>query len=52
MGTPEVTPTLTATKTVRAPAQRWRWFAPAIVIAWIVGMIDKVDMGVIAANNG
>ncbi|HSZ43332.1 MAG TPA: MFS transporter [Trebonia sp.] len=52
MGTPEVTPTLAATETVRAPAQRWRWFAPALVVAWIVGMIDKVGVGVIAANNG
>jgi predicted MFS family arabinose efflux permease len=36
----------------RAPAQRWRLFAPALVVAWIVGMIDKVGVGVIAANNG
>jgi MFS family permease len=52
MSTPEVTPALTGTETVRAPAKRWRWFAPAIVVAWIVGMIDKVGVGVIAANNG
>jgi hypothetical protein len=30
---------------VRAPAQRWRWFAPALVVPWIVGMIDKVGVG-------
>jgi MFS family permease len=52
MSTPKVSPTLTGTETVRVPAQRWRWFAPALVVAWIVGMIDKVGVGVIAANNG
>jgi hypothetical protein len=52
MSAPEVTPRLTAIETVRAPAQRWRWFAPALVVAWIVGMIDKVGVGVIAANSG
>jgi MFS family permease len=52
MSAPEVTSRLTAIKTVRAPAQRWRWFAPALVVAWIVGMIDKVGVGVIAANSG
>jgi MFS family permease len=52
MSTPKVTPTLTEAATVRAPAQRWRLFAPALVIMWIVGMIDKVGVGVIAANNG
>jgi MFS family permease len=52
MSTPEVTASLTGTEAGRAPAQRWRWFAPALVIAWIVGMVDKVGVGVIAANNG
>src|ERR1700742_4372050 len=52
MSTPKVSPTLTGTETVRVPAQRWRWFAPALVIAWIVGMVDKVGVGVIAANDG
>jgi MFS family permease len=52
MSAPEITPRLTAIETVRAPAQRWRWFAPALVVAWIVGMIDKVGVGVIAANSG
>jgi MFS family permease len=52
MSTPEVTPRLTAPEAGRIPAQRWRWAAPALVVAWIVGMVDKVGVGVIAANNG
>jgi sugar phosphate permease len=52
MATPEVTRTPAGAGTVRAPAQRWRWFAPALVVMWIVGMVDKVGVGVIAANNG
>ncbi|MCL2582441.1 MAG: hypothetical protein FWE35_08305 [Streptosporangiales bacterium] len=52
MGTPEVAPAPSGTAAGRAPGQRWRWFAPAIVLAWVVGMIDKVGVGVIAANKG
>jgi hypothetical protein len=51
----EITPTQTEAWEaggVHAPALRWRWFAPALVVMWIVGMIDKVGVGVIAANNG
>jgi MFS family permease len=32
-------------------AARWRLFAPALVIMWIVGMVDKVGVGVIATND-
>lgn len=52
MSTPEVSPKLAAPATGRVPSARWRWAAPAIVIAWIVGMVDKVGVGVIAANHG
>jgi MFS family permease len=51
MGTPEATRRLAEADTVRVPAQRWRRFAPAIIAMWIVGMIDKVGVGVIATNN-
>lgn len=51
MGTPEVTGTLAGTDTGRVPAQRWRRFAPALVAMWVVGMVDKVGVGVIATNN-
>lgn len=33
------------------PARRWRLFAPALVVMWIVGMVDKVGVGVIATNH-
>jgi MFS family permease len=52
MGTPEVTRRRASTGTVRVPAQRWRRFAPALIAMWIVGMIDKVGVGVIATNSG
>lgn len=51
MGTPELARTPAGTETGRAPAQRWRRFAPALVIMWVVGMIDKVGVGVIATND-
>lgn len=51
MGTPEVARELAGAGTGRAPAQRWRRFAPALVIMWIVGMVDKVGVGVIATND-
>lgn len=37
--------------TAGVPAVRWRLFAPALVVMWIVGMVDKVGVGVIATNH-
>lgn len=31
---------------------RWWLFTPALVIIWVVGMIDKTGIGIIAANKG
>jgi MFS family permease len=36
---------------VRRRAMRWWLFAPAIVVIWILGMIDKTGVGIIAANK-
>jgi MFS family permease len=33
-------------------SMRWWLFAPALVIIWIVGMIDKTGIGIIAADKG
>jgi MFS family permease len=35
----------------RFRAMRWWLFAPAIVVIWILGMIDKTGVGIIAANK-
>ncbi|HEX3790310.1 MAG TPA: MFS transporter [Pseudonocardiaceae bacterium] len=35
-----------------SPGVRWRMFAPAIVVIWIVGMIDKTGVGIIATDKG
>lgn len=35
----------------RLRAMRWWLFAPAIVVIWILGMIDKTGVGIIAANK-
>jgi MFS family permease len=42
----------TAVGTGTPGATRWRLFAPAVVVIWIVGMIDKTGVGIIAANKG
>jgi MFS family permease len=52
MSAPEISSARTGTKAGQGPSQRWLWFAPALVVMWIVGMIDKVGVGVIAANGG
>lgn len=51
MGSPEITRRPLGEKLTAAPALRWRTFAPALVIMWIVGMVDKVGVGVIATNH-
>jgi MFS family permease len=51
MGSPEITQRPLGEKLTAAPALRWRKFAPALVIMWIVGMVDKVGVGVIATNH-
>jgi MFS family permease len=51
MGSPEITRRPLGQKLTTAPALRWRTFAPALVIMWIVGMVDKVGVGVIATNH-
>jgi MFS family permease len=42
----------TSGEQVRPRPVRWWLFAPALVIIWIVGMIDKTGVGIIAANKG
>lgn len=39
--------------TSRGPTTvRWRMFAPAVIVIWVVGMIDKTGVGIIAADKG
>lgn len=51
MGSPEITRRPLSEKLTAAPALRWRTFAPALVIIWIVAMADKVGGGVIATSH-
>jgi MFS family permease len=52
MSTQEAPRTSAAGRAAQGPAMRWRMFAPAIVVIWIVGMIDKTGVGIIAADKG
>jgi MFS family permease len=33
------------------PAMRWWLFSPAVVVIWIVGMLDKTGVGIIVADD-
>ncbi len=35
----------------KPPAKRWWLFSPAVVVIWIVGMLDKTGVGVIVADD-
>ncbi len=35
----------------RPPARRWWLFSPAIVVIWVVGMLDKTGVGIIVADD-
>ncbi|MFI6349158.1 MFS transporter [Streptomyces sp. NPDC050560] len=35
----------------RVPARRWWLFSPAVVVIWIVGMLDKTGVGIIVADD-
>lgn len=52
MSTQETSDETTVGRQARTRAMRWWLFAPALVIIWIVGMIDKTGIGIIAANKG
>lgn len=51
MTTKSSTSTSAVDRVAQAPALRWRQFAPALVVMWIVGMIDKVGVGVVATDH-
>jgi MFS family permease len=51
MSTQEAFEPATTTRQGRSTAMRWWLFAPAIVVIWILGMIDKTGVGIIAANK-
>lgn len=52
MSTQEVFDSATGGGRTHSRAARWWFFTPAVVIIWIVGMIDKTGVGVIAADKG
>ncbi|MEW2548266.1 MFS transporter [Streptomyces sp. NPDC047002] len=35
----------------RVPGRRWWLFSPAVVVIWIVGMLDKTGVGIIVADD-
>jgi MFS family permease len=51
MSTQEAFEPATTTRPGRSIAMRWWLVTPAIVVLWILGMIDKTGVGIIAANK-
>ncbi|MCA1220796.1 MFS transporter [Streptomyces sp. 8L] len=38
-------------RTGKVPGRRWWLFSPAVVVFWVVAMLDKTGVGVVAAND-